>query len=114
MIFDLDEIELPNSDYVDIDDGDDIDDIDDIDDDDDIDDVDDDDVDDDDDIDDDDDSNSESGTQARGLRGIYHPPFVGNKYKCTVGGCLCRRYEAKSAFDSDCKYCDHSKSEHIL
>lgn len=34
-----------------------------------------------------------------------NPSFTGNKYKCHVGGCLCRKYERKGVFNSDCKNC---------
>ena len=43
------------------------------------------------------------------------PTFTGNKftkYKCNVGGCLCRKYEKKSTFNSDCNNCGHRKDEH--
>ena len=42
----------------------------------------------------------------------YQPSFTGNKYKCSVGGCLCRKYEPKSTFNSDCKNCGHHKKDH--
>lgn len=43
------------------------------------------------------------------------PAFTGKtytKYKCNVGGCLCRKYEKKSTFNTDCNNCGHSKDDH--
>lgn len=45
----------------------------------------------------------------------YQPSFTGSsyhKYKCSVNGCLCTKYEKKSTFNSDCKNCNHHKEEH--
>ena len=39
------------------------------------------------------------------------PSFTGNKYKCTWGGCLCRKYVRKGVFNSDCENCGHSKHD---
>jgi hypothetical protein len=45
-----------------------------------------------------------------------NPSFTGRgsyrKYKCSVGGCLCTKYEKKSTYNTDCKNCGHHKGEH--
>ncbi len=41
-----------------------------------------------------------------------NPAFTGSKYACGNGGCLCRKYEKKSTFNSDCKNCGHAKEDH--
>lgn len=43
---------------------------------------------------------------------VSSPSFTGNKYVCGNGGCLCRKYEKKSVFNSDCKNCGHAKGDH--
>ena len=44
----------------------------------------------------------------------YQPSFTGGyrKYKCSVNGCLCTKYEKKSTFNEDCKNCGHHKGDH--
>jgi hypothetical protein len=44
------------------------------------------------------------------------PSFTGDnsyrKYKCSVPGCLCTKYEKKSTYNLDCVNCGHRKDDH--
>lgn len=44
------------------------------------------------------------------------PSFTGKgtytKYKCSVNGCLCTKYQKKSTYNSDCENCGHHQDEH--
>ncbi len=46
---------------------------------------------------------------AGGSRG--NASFTGDKYKCKVGGCLCRNYQKNGVFDTTCKNCKHPKHD---
>lgn len=39
--------------------------------------------------------------------------FTGNGFECTCSGrCLCRYYEPKGVYNTDCAYCGHSLGSH--
>lgn len=38
--------------------------------------------------------------------------FTGDEWDCVCRSCLCKRYRAKSVYDTHCFYCGHSLNDH--
>lgn len=43
----------------------------------------------------------------------HHISFTSSKFDCTCKSCLCKHYEPKGVYDSDCLYCGHSLNDHV-
>lgn len=39
--------------------------------------------------------------------------FASSKFDCICKSCLCKHYEPKGVYDTDCLYCGHSLNDHV-